>query len=287
MTRAIALGVLGLVLAGSGCRATNPAFHARAETSPPDAQPPVTPDAARPPVEARPEPAVLVPGPEPPPVDAGRALPPDAAPDTRPPGPALMVVGYATLLPSDLQMMARLLEAGFMVTTRVDADLTMADVTGKSLIVISGSVYTPKVMVDMHAVPVPVVCMDSYLFPDLRLTGSALDVDYGDGDGTKITIVNPGHVLAAGLTGTVEVAQGMIRSLSWGVPSDAAIRIASLPGDAKHLAVFAYQAGAIMAKATPAPARRVALFLTDPWQGTITDAGLALFSAAVRWAMGQ
>ena len=69
-----------------------------------------------------------------------------------------------------------------------------------------------------------------------------------------------------------------------GTPNGAAISVATIPG-ATTPSTFAYEAGVAMPGLT-APARRVALFLSDTTAGNWNTNGIALFDATVTWAAG-
>jgi hypothetical protein len=72
--------------------------------------------------------------------------------------------------------------------------------------------------------------------------------------------------------------------LHFGVPLGTAIRIASITGHPKKSAVFAYETGAKTLEG-PAPARRVALFMTANTAAQMEPAGWRLFDVAVAWSV--
>jgi hypothetical protein len=107
-----------------------------------------------------------------------------------------------------------------------------------------------------------------------------------------LNISDPTHPLAAGLTGTQTVVT-TATAFTWGKPDINPVRIAALTSDATRYVIFGYDSGATMAgweaPAPPyrrllAPARRVALFLTDTTAFSLNASGGALFDAAVRWS---
>jgi hypothetical protein len=72
-------------------------------------------------------------------------------------------------------------------------------------------------------------------------------------------------------------------NFTWGKPNTNAARVAALTNDATRFAIFGYDAGTAMT-GLEAPARRVALFLTDTTAASFNANGGALFDAAVKWA---
>lgn len=198
---------------------------------------------------------------------------------------ALLVVGNTTLSAGDAALRTRLENLGYAVTTRDDNGASAA-AAGKSVIVISESVETATGIGEVFAnVAVPLVTSESGIYNALKLTGPTLDTDYGTVAGqTQVTIVDPSHPLAAGLSGTVTVGSAA-QPLDWGVPSASAKRVATIAGQAGRAAIFGYDSGAGMVGMN-APARRVAWFAEDAGAAVLTAAGGALFDAAVTWAAG-
>ena len=286
---------LVLLLLGWACTAPNPAFHPPAPAADaagelPDAAPP-PPDLRAPPADeappvpdaAPPEDAAAAP-------DAAIAPPPDAAPDLAadraPPGDALLVVGRTVMAALDAQLEASLKRLGFTVTVR-DAPASVAnDALGRSLVVISGSAYSDDVGAKFRDVPVPVVVFDDAVFGAMKMTGSRSGTDFGSVlDERRLMITNDAHPLAGGLSGLVTVASAGLQ-ISWGVPSDAAIKVATVVDQPSRYTIFAYTEGSTMVGMT-APARRVGAFVRFPEDATYTESGLMLFEAAALWAIGH
>jgi hypothetical protein len=129
-------------------------------------------------------------------------------------------------------------------------------------------------------VAVPVIVIEPALFDNMGMTGGD---DFGEDNGTQVTIVMAGHPMAAGLTGNVAVLT-MTATLSWGAPSAAAQRVASFSGMAGRATIFGYNKGAAMAMGM-APARRVGFFAGEPAAARLTDNGKKLLDAAIDWAL--
>lgn len=106
----------------------------------------------------------------------------------------------------------------------------------------------------------PVVTGEGGLFSNMGMTGST-NKDLGTvSRQTQVTISNPAHPLAAGLSGNVTVtASG---TLTWGKPGAAAATVGIVVGDPTKTVIFGYEGGATMVGLN-APARRVGLYLFD------------------------
>jgi hypothetical protein len=206
---------------------------------------------------------------------------------TTAPRSALLVTASTTLNSSESAVQTRLQSLGFAVTVKAAGTNNNAvkatDANGKTLVVISSTVTTVNVTNVFRYVAVPVVNWEFDILGHMGMTGTASGTDFGTATGqTQLVISNAAHPLAAGLGGTVSVA-GAAGSFTWGKPNANAVKAATLTGDATKAAVFGYEVGATM-PGLFAPARRVALFLTDTTAAGLNASGWSLFEAAVKWA---
>jgi hypothetical protein len=225
------------------------------------------------------------------PPDGGPA--PTIDPEALPPPPdaaiaptALLVVG--TVMPlamGDDKLKLRLEENG--LTVRVGpATGPATQASGVALVVISGTGLGADVAAKYAAVAVPVICLEPVVFGRMRLTADA-DTAQGSAAATQI-VVTAAHPIVAGLTGTIAVTTAQ-STLGWGLPATTASRIATVGTMANRYAVFAYDKGAMLVgmPATPAPARRVGLFIRAGIADRLTPAGWRIFDGAVDWALAR
>jgi hypothetical protein len=119
------------------------------------------------------------------------------------------------------------------------------------------------------------------------MTGLKNDVNTGTKEKHRlIWLVNAPHPLAAGLAAGFEnVLDDENVRMNWGKPAPSAITIATIPGEPEKAAVFAYEKGAMMNWEFLAPARRVSFFLYSDTFEHLRPEGLALFKAALLWAV--
>jgi hypothetical protein len=213
--------------------------------------------------------------------------PADAPSDTPRPAPAaLFVVGTTNLGAGDAFLKSRLDAKRIQVLTIAAAQATAADAAGKALVVISESAGEPAVTTKFRDVAVPVVCLEPMVYDDMAMTGAVANVDHGFvGAQTRITLTASTHPLAAGLTGTVAVLS-QPHSIGFGVPGAAAVRIATIVGQATQATIFGYAPGATMVGRT-APARRVGWFALQIASVSLTAEGVRLFDAAIDWALAN
>jgi len=202
---------------------------------------------------------------------------------------ALLVVGSATLNTGDTAARTRLQNLGYTVTVKVagsnqNSSVKATDADGKTLVLISSTVVPANVVDKLRNIPVPVINWEFDILDDMGMTGLVSGTDFGTSSTTQtqLSISDPTHQMAAGLTGTQTVAT-TATNFTWGKPNTNAARIAALTNDPTRYVIFGYASGAAM-PALEAPARRVGLFLTDTTAASLNSNGGALFDAAVKWA---
>lgn len=189
----------------------------------------------------------------------------------------LLVVGNAASPPGpDLATSNRLESLGYQVQMISDEIVTAGDADGKALVFISATTDSTILGATMRDVLTPVIVCESNLYDDMGLAvvlGSALNQD-------AVAIVDPGHPLAASLSGTVTVYTAN-NQLRWGNPQNSAALVATTADD--DGAIFGYETGAQMFGLT-APARRVGFFFSATTGAVLSSEGWQLFDAAVFWA---
>ncbi|MGH8222300.1 MAG: SGNH/GDSL hydrolase family protein [Woeseiaceae bacterium] len=196
---------------------------------------------------------------------------------------SLLVVGEIPVSSGDATTLSQLQQLGHAVTVVKDSASTAASANGKDLVIISESVAPGKVSNKFNQVSVPVIVYEPWLYDNLGLTGAVARTDYGRAQNqTKLRMTGT-HPLTGGLSGIVTVGSAA-SAFSWGKPGAAAVVAATLRNNTARPTIFAYEAGALLANGTTAPARRVAV---HPNTGTFEAwnvNGQKLFSAAVQWA---
>ena len=187
---------------------------------------------------------------------------------------------------NDLKVVAYLQTLGFSVTGNDESSPALA-AAGSDLIVISESVDALDISTKYRNIAIPLLTFENDLLGELGMTGWKNGRDTGTDDNQRfIWLVNAPHPLAAGLAAGIQnVLADENLKMNWGKPGLGAVTIATLCGEPDKAAIFAYERGATMSGEALAPARRVSFFL---WQDTfeqLRPEGLALFRAAVLWAV--
>jgi hypothetical protein len=184
----------------------------------------------------------------------------------------------------------------------LDATVTAAMVMDKAVIVVSNTVdrthlFDPAGKPKFRDVPVPAIVMKDGVIEVMGM-GTGPNGGYSTPVGeTSLTIVAPNDPLAAGLMGTVRVYTTMMGApcppcylhyvqssdrIIYAFPGPAAKVIATVVGQARQAAIFAYDRGAMMI-GLPAPAKRMGFFIhrdTD-----YSPDGLKLFDAALDYLL--
>lgn len=207
----------------------------------------------------------------------------------------LLVVGRLPLEPGDVAVRDRLKKLGLGVEIKDLALARASDAAGRRLVALSSTSFAEEfsevpeeLQTRFRGVAVPLLVWEPRLFRGLGLAGGGIHgVDWAASpERRRLSILDPAHPLAAGLTGTVEVTLKPER-LSWGRVGPAARRIAVLEGEPEKTALFGCEKGVMLEGAFPAPARRVGLFLFDTTAAGLSETGARLFDAAVRWCLDR
>lgn len=198
---------------------------------------------------------------------------------------ALLVVGSVALNGGDAAVKSRLEGLGYNVTTVDDDLVSTSDGTGKGLILISSTIQSTKVNTKFKNIDVPVMVWESYLYDDMKMTGTGAGSNYGNYSSTsRMTIGNSTHPITAGLSGNLQIFTSA-KSVTWGNPGIDAYRLGYIPGEPACAMLFTYEKGANMIGIT-APERRVGIYLRNNTATALNAAGWLIFDAAVEWASG-
>ncbi len=196
----------------------------------------------------------------------------------------LFVVGSTALNASDATIKNGLQSMGLNVTVVDDAASKTSDATNKALVLISSTCNSTDVNIKFRNVTVPVICYESQLYDDMKMTKASTSYYGNSTNEYKITIVNSSHPIAMGLSGNQNIFNSY-QTVTWGRPSAGATIIGREYGSSVRSLLFAYDSGASMEGLT-APAKRIGLFLYDDNADNLTNEGLQLCYGAVSWATG-
>lgn len=220
--------------------------------------------------------------------EVARDLAPESPVDLAPEAPAMrtvmLVVGGANPSTAEARLRTTLMGRGFMV--RVAQDEAAADVTGVHLVILTETCASATVGIKYRDVTIPVINLEPALMDDMRMTGPESGTAYEQNAGSQINIVDPAHPMAAGLSGLVTAVTGNSADsfMVWGVPAEAAQKVATLMGMPTRFTIFGYPTGAMMV-GQAATARRVGFFAGNAALERLNDNGVKLINAAVDWAL--
>ena len=196
----------------------------------------------------------------------------------------LLVVGRTPSNYSDRQIKMRLEGSGHLVEVINDDQLEHAETADLKLIVISESVWSQLVGDRFTRIDVPVICFESYLYDDLRMTAAQPKKDYGNWRRQNTIYLSAiDEPIWANHQGPLQVTSRS-GTVGWGIPAKTATIIAFLNRFSDKAAIFTYDEDAQLVDGMPAPARRLGMFPHKNSAKWFTDSGWALFDAAVVWA---
>ena len=201
--------------------------------------------------------------------------------------PRVAVISRDVPVPgSDEALVAHLREVGWSVALIDDdriRDSGKNAISGFDLVVISSSVYPPRIQWRLRSAPEPIIVTEPLLYPAFRMT------ETGSGNwglttsSRKVQITNPRNPLSAGLEGEVFVATNA-KPMNYGIVGSGAYVVATAKDSDDQAVIFAYEAGDRMADGEIAAGPRVGFYMTQPHPRFANRDGWALFDAAAKFA---
>ncbi len=173
----------------------------------------------------------------------------------------------------------RLILLGYDVVVIGSSTVATADASGKVLIVVSSNASTSALGTKFTDVSQPVIFYKPWAYDSMEMTP-------GNGGSTMVTsveIVDAGHPLSGGLTGTVVITTSSQR-VATGSPAAGGTVVATANGTPT---LFAFSPGDTMADGDPAPGCRIGFPAFHETPAFYTALGWQLFDAAVAWATGD
>ena len=194
---------------------------------------------------------------------------------------ALFVVGNGNQPASVDTFLARRLEAlGFAVSLQEDSTVAASQASGKDLVLVSNTVYSPHVADKFKHVNVPVIVWEAFIFDDMGMSTSGSAII---GSSANLS----GNFLVGGLTGQTKLYTSS-QHVGYGYPTADAQILGRLIGY-NVASIFAYHRGDTM-YGLQAPAKRVALpFSLDSSavSSAFSPDAAALFDVLVVWAVSD
>jgi hypothetical protein len=194
---------------------------------------------------------------------------------------------------SDDHIAEHLKEVGFIVK-EVDQTQPQTEADGEDFILISATNSKYKTTNKYRDAKIPLMCLEGLMADTLKMAGRRRYLDYGEHGEAKesedppeayLEIVNSNHPMAAGLKNGYVKFIKEADVLKWATPPPSATIIATLPNSTHERAIFGFEKGAAMADEFVAPARRSMFPVDNPAFDDLTEAGHALFDAAVLWTI--
>ena len=195
----------------------------------------------------------------------------------------VMVAANDPLNASDTDLKAHLEALGFEVEAHSTNEAQPVDTSGADGVLVCESVSSGNVTNAYRNVAMPLMTSESYILDDIKL---APDGTFDHAVGTGITIVDPSHPIAGGLSGDVKVAAVAAEICSCsGIAVEGAI-IANSQASGKPC-IAAFEAGAVDMEGVAIPARRVYYFAHNNLIPSLTPEGWELVENSILWAMGM
>ncbi|MGF7031742.1 hypothetical protein J2T17_002656 [Paenibacillus mucilaginosus] len=208
----------------------------------------------------------------------------EPAAEVSPKGKKLLIVGREKAA-EDLIIGDRLKTQGFVVSYLIDRRLSPERIKGFDLIFISettNSKYVKENLEHMKTLEIPVIYNKAISMGDLGMSSTSENSSVEKVK--KITIKDAAHPIAAGVTGSIDVYTEDGR-IDYGVPGKNATVIATVAGDDKKAAVYAYEKGSKNIKGETVPARTVFFYMAAGMSGKTTNDAWKILEASFLWAL--
>lgn len=197
---------------------------------------------------------------------------------------ATMVVGDvdpALIHDGDTWVRRRLEDPHGFEVTLLEDDVAVGDeLDGQQVGIISGTASSTVLGGRFTDAEAPLLLWKPYILDDMQLTGPTPGVDHELTTIDEIDIVDAGHPLAAGLTGTVQLLD-QETTTTWGEPAPGARIVARAETGESNL--WTYLPGGALDDGSPAANCRTGFPIYRTANTRLTPAGLELFDRAVSW----
>ena len=188
---------------------------------------------------------------------------------------------YAT----ELAIQQHLQIAGYQVQI-LDQTQDPRQIKNTDLVILSSTVGSKNLKVGWRQLEIPLMTWESDYIDDLAMTGKKTGTDFGEVEKSRyLWLVNAPHPFAAQLpAGTINAYQKQA-TMDWGKPGLGATIIATVYGEPEKVAIWGYEKGATMDYESLAPAKRLMLFLHNDTFTNLSEDGLKLSDASVKWLL--
>ena len=178
----------------------------------------------------------------------------------------------------------RLEALGFEIELHSQNEAHPVDIAGADGVFVSESILSGNVGGAYEGISIPFITSEAWLLDEMQIAPD--NHTHEDPNQTSVTIVDPGHPMAAGLEGEIEIAPAPVWIMSTCEPAgDVQIVAKATVNDCVCLA--GYEEGAEKMDGLKVKARRVLTFITRNSALVMTDDGWKLFDNSVLWGMGK
>lgn len=188
---------------------------------------------------------------------------------------------------TDVAIQNYLQRKGYQVEL-LDQSVSPNSLKNTDLVIISSTVASKNLQSGWRQLPIPLMTWENDYLDDLAMTGKRIDTDFGEMEKERyLWLVNAPHPLSAHLSaGTLNVYKAQA-PMSWGKPGLGATIIATIYGQPEKVAIWGYEKGATMDYESLAPAKRLMFFLNNETFSNLSEDGLKLFDAAIKWSLNK
>lgn len=173
---------------------------------------------------------------------------------------------------------------GFDVVSHASGEAQPVDVSGAVAVIIGEALGSGSITDAYKDTSIPVIITESYILDDMQFaTGDAV---FNATPDNFIDVVDPGHPIAGGFSGQVQIASEVADICSTTEAQGATSVIATTVAGGE-ICLAAYEVGAMGLDNVPVPARRVFTFHHAALIPFMNDDGWGFLERSVLWALDR
>lgn len=172
---------------------------------------------------------------------------------------------------------------GFDVESHPQNEAQPVDTSGAVAVIIGEAISSGNIADAYKNTAIPVVITEAYVLDNMQL---ATDGTFNTTPDKSIIIIDSGHPIVSGFSGTVDIASEVADICS---TSDilGEVNIIATTAIGGEVCLATYEKGAKAADNVPVPARRVFVFAHAVLIPFLNDAGWTIVENSVLWALGR
>jgi mannan endo-1,4-beta-mannosidase len=197
-------------------------------------------------------------------------------------GIILFITGNANLTQGDNALFDAVLKTGYRIIHRTQSEVQAIEGENRAAIIISSSVGSTSVGTMFANSKVPVLVASPYLFPSMKMTGSAQGTDYGFvNNQSQVRVLSTDHIITEGFSQQIEIYESPAK-IGFGKPASGAEILLTANDDQGKATLFIFPKNSALSSMA-APAARAGWYAIVENGVILTETSLELFINTLKW----